>query len=130
MSHHPSRILIMDDEAMLRKFYSRALTRNNYSVTVVADGQEAVENYQQALDQNEPFDLVILDLHVDDGWDGPTAFSELRKIDPKVNAIACSGAWEDPQIKNYSRFGYRGSFTKPIDFDKLLSTVAEHLDDT
>ena len=80
------KILVMDDEEMLRNLARRMLERLGYEVETVKDGVEAIEIYNNHLDSGEHFDGVILDLTIKDGMGGEQAIKELLKIDPDVNA--------------------------------------------
>ena len=61
------RILVMDDEAMIRKLAGELLTYLGYTVDFALDGTEAIKRYQEALGTQAPFDAVILDLTVKGG---------------------------------------------------------------
>ncbi|MBT3368293.1 MAG: PAS domain S-box protein, partial [Nitrospina sp.] len=95
------RILVMDDEEMLRTLAQKMLERLEYKVETVKDGMEAIEKYKKHMDSGEPFDGVILDLTIKGGMGGAQAIKELIKIDPDVKAIVCSGYSNDPVLANY-----------------------------
>ena len=81
----------MDDESQLRELLGESLSALGCTVECAAHGAEAVALYRAALDRNEPFDLVILDLTVRGGKGGAETIRELCALDPEVRAIACSG---------------------------------------
>ncbi|MEE8397448.1 MAG: ATP-binding protein, partial [Desulfobacterales bacterium] len=56
------RLLVMDDEEMIRVLAFKRLSRLGYDVEVAGDGAEAIEQYRKAMDSGKPFDVVILDL--------------------------------------------------------------------
>ena len=62
------RILVMDDEEMLRNLAQKMLERLGYEVETVKDGAEAIETYKKHMDSGEPFDGVILDLTTRVAW--------------------------------------------------------------
>ena len=64
------RVLVMDDEAIVRRFLSKVLSMSGHEVETVADGQEAVDAYRTAMDEGRAFDGVILDLTVPGGMGG------------------------------------------------------------
>ena len=77
------RVLLMDDEEMLRNLARQMLERQGYVVETVKDGVEAVEAYKKQKVSGEAFDAVILDLTIKGGMGGEETIRELLKIDPK-----------------------------------------------
>lgn len=55
------RILVMDDEDMVRELLRRILTNAGYKVELTRDGTEAIEHYVKAKESGKPFDAVILE---------------------------------------------------------------------
>jgi PAS domain S-box-containing protein len=113
------RVLVMDDEEMIRKLAGELLTYLGYEVDFATDGTEAVARYRQALASRKPFDAVILDLTVKGGMGGKETIQALLKIDPHVIGIVSSGYCNDPEITNYSRYGFSGVVTKPYTMGEL-----------
>jgi CheY-like chemotaxis protein len=95
------RILVMDDEAMIRKLAGELLSYLGYEVDFALDGTEAIKRYKKAINSNKPFDAVILDLTVKGGMGGKEAIQELVKIDPNVVAIVSSGYCNEVQWRGY-----------------------------
>ena len=77
------RILVMDDEDIIRKFLHQELTEVGYEVEVSSDGAQAVEMYRHAMESGQPFDAVVLDLTVPGGMGGNQAVKKLLEIDPE-----------------------------------------------
>jgi len=113
------RILVMDDEAMIRKLAGELLSYLGYEVDFALDGTEAVKRYKQALNSKKPFDAVILDLTVKGGMGGKEAVRELVKIDPQVVAVVSSGYCNDPGITDFGQYGFSGVVTKPYTMSEL-----------
>ena len=129
----PGRILVMDDEEVVRSLVRRLLEQEGHEVELVADGQAAIGAYESAHGQGRPFDAVILDLTVRDGVGGEKTIRELLKIDPAVKAIVMSGYASDPVILDPEHYGFKGVLAKPFDKLKLreilslvLGPVASH----
>ncbi len=122
------RVLIMDDEAHVRKMERAFLTQLGYEVTETKDGREAIDSYKEALLSNNPFDLVILDLLVRQGLGGQLTIERLLKEDPSVRAIIASGYSDDPVIEHYKDYGFRGVLKKPFrfqEFEEMVKTVID-----
>jgi PleD family two-component response regulator len=80
-------ILVVDDEVALLGLAERILTNEEYSVTTCVSGAKAVEVYSRLHDE---IDLVILDMVMPE-MNGAETLRLLKKIDPTVRAILCSG---------------------------------------
>jgi two-component system, cell cycle sensor histidine kinase and response regulator CckA len=120
------RILVMDDEEVVRKLVRRLLEQMDHEVELVEDGQSAIAAYESATAQGRPFDAVILDLTVRDGVGGKETIQELLRIDPAVKAIVMSGYANDPVVVEPRRHGFKGVLTKPFDkpaLEEVLSRV-------
>ncbi len=122
------RILVMDDEKVIREVISRMLGRLGYEPHVTKNGEEALEVYQDALEKNELFDLVILDLTIPGGMGGKETLQELRKLNPDVVAIVSSGYSTDAVMAEYRSFGFAGLVTKPFNMRELGETVQKILE--
>ncbi len=117
------RILVMDDEEMIRDVVVGALESMGHEAAEAADGQEAVKAYRRAMVEGRPFDLVILDLTVPAGMGGKEAVEELRKVDPDVKAIASSGYAADPVLAHPERYGFAAAIAKPYRLAELARVI-------
>jgi signal transduction histidine kinase/ActR/RegA family two-component response regulator len=122
------RILVMDDDAVVRTVVGLALKRLGHEVELAAEGEMAVETYRKAKDLGRPFDVVILDLLVPAGMGGKEAIQALLRIDPAVKAVVMSGYSEDPVVLEYERYGFRGALPKPFDHDQMQGVLARALE--
>jgi signal transduction histidine kinase/CheY-like chemotaxis protein len=117
------RVLVMDDEEMIREAAGEILEYAGYDVGFAKDGAEAIALYGKAKDSGRPFDAVIMDLTVPGGMGGKEAVTELLMIDPLVRAIVSSGYSNDPIMADYGKFGFSGVVSKPYTTGKLSSAV-------
>jgi nitrogen-specific signal transduction histidine kinase/CheY-like chemotaxis protein len=117
------RILVMDDDAMLRKVAGAMLTNLGYEVGFAKDGAEAIELYANALNTAQPFDAVIMDLTIPGGMGGKEAIIKIRSIDPHVKAIVSSGYSQDAIMANYREHGFADVITKPYKMIDLSSII-------
>lgn len=107
------RVLVMDDESMILNLADRMLRKLGYDPAFAGTGEAAVKLYKAALQEGNPFALVILDLTVKGGMGGKETILELKKIDPGVRAIVSSGYSEDPVVVDFRRYGFSGVVAKP-----------------
>jgi len=119
------RVLLMDDEEMIREAAGDLLEFLGYRVERVADGAAALEKYREAGAAGEPFDAVILDLTIPGGMGGREAVGRLLELDPAAKVVASSGYSNDPVMAEYRAHGFRAVMAKPY----RLETVAEVLRD-
>ncbi len=113
------RILLMDDEEMVREVVPEMLGVCGFDVETANDGGEALEKYRQAMGSGNRFDGVVMDLTVPGGRGGKEAVGKLREIDPGAMAIVSSGYAEDPIMSGYREYGFQGVIAKPFKIEKL-----------
>jgi len=121
----PARILVMDDEELIRTLAARMLALKGYDCALASEGRQAVEAYAQALAEGRPFKAVLLDLNVRQGMGGLEALQALKALDPGVKAILFSG--EGPMEGPEALRGFAASINKPFERADLLSTVEQVL---
>ncbi len=122
------RILVMDDEEMIRNVSRHRLSRLGYEPGLAAHGEEAIAMYGKAMETGESFDAVILDLTIKDGMGGKDTIRELFQLDPNIKAIVSSGYCDDPVMSNYSAYGFKGALPKPHtkkELNDMLDQVLE-----
>lgn len=107
------KLLVMDDEAMIRTLAINRLGRLGYDVEVASDGVEAIERYRNAMDSGKPFNVVILDLTSQMGMGGKETIRKLHDIDPDVKGIVATGYSNDSVVTNCRGYGFKGALTKP-----------------
>jgi signal transduction histidine kinase/CheY-like chemotaxis protein len=117
------RILIMDDEEIIRVIATEILQFHGYEVEVCTDGREAVERFRRAWEKSTPFTSVILDLTVPGGMGGKEAAPLLREIDPDVVLLVSSGYSNDPVIADFRHYGFNGAISKPFDAGTLVEEL-------
>ncbi len=117
------KVLLMDDEEIIREVGSEMLNSFGLEVDLASDGQEAIRKYKASLKKNKPFDLVILDLTIPGGMGGKETIKELQILDKKVKAIVSSGYSNDPVMANFQNFGFKGIVIKPYRMTDLYATI-------
>jgi CheY-like chemotaxis protein len=117
------RVLVMDDQEMILELVKDVLTDGGHKADLVHDGEEAIAHYQKALEQGQPYDVVIMDLTIPGRMGGKETIVELQKLDPKIKTIVSSGYSNDPITSNYQEYGFKAVLPKPFDIDELLALV-------
>jgi two-component system cell cycle sensor histidine kinase/response regulator CckA len=121
------KILVMDDEDMIREITREMLEFLEYEAVAAEDGEEALELYQSAMNSGSPIEVVILDLVVPTGMGGKECIQKLQKIDPNVIAVVSSGYSDDPVVANYQDYGFRGVLSKPYKIDQLKEILEQFI---
>jgi PAS domain S-box-containing protein len=117
------RVLVMDDEDVIREIAGEILNVLGYDVEFSKDGNEAFEKYKKARDMKTPFDIVILDLTIPGGLGGKDTIMRLKEFDPDVKAIVSSGYSNDPIMSNYRDYGFCGVIVKPYDINEVSKAL-------
>lgn len=121
------RILVMDDEDIVREAVTSLLQFLGYEVETATEGATALKMYNDAQDEGRPYDAVIMDLTVPGGMGGKEAVRKLREIDPAARVIVSSGYFTDPVMANFREYGFDGVVPKPYQIEELGRAVKEVL---
>lgn len=117
------RILLLEDDLMVRDLMRRALEKARFEVVETGDGKDTLRLYQEAKHLGRPFDLAILDLTIPDGMCGRETMMHLRRFDPQILAIVSSGYRDDPVMKDCGAYGFAAALPKPYQVEGLLQMV-------
>ncbi|CAD7838997.1 MAG: hypothetical protein [Olavius algarvensis Delta 4 endosymbiont] len=122
------RILLMDDDEVLRKLTSKKLSRMGFDIETAREGNAAVNMYRDALETGRPYDIVILDLVIQEGVDGKETIARLLQIDPRVRAIVSSGFVNDPTMSAFWENGFIEILPKPYKTNELEDVIRRVLE--
>ncbi|MCC7203110.1 MAG: PAS domain S-box protein [Nitrospirae bacterium] len=128
-SQKSGRILIMDDEAIVREIAGAMLSSLGYKADFAESGATAIELYKKSMKDDRPFDVVIMDLTIRDGMGGLDAIQRLLDINPDAKAIVSSGYSNDPVMSDYRKYGFKGGIVKPFTIAELGRVVDDVLSD-
>ncbi len=117
------RVLVMDDEHIVRLAAGFMLRDLGYEAEFAKDGQEAVDLYRKSRELNRPFDTVIIDLTIPGGMGGKETIKMLKQINPGIKAIVSSGYSDDPIMSEYGSYGFQGVVEKPYTIEELGQTL-------
>lgn len=118
------RILVIDDDKLLRVMLRRILEAEGYEVLEAAEGIEGLE-----MNRKNPADIIITDIIMPDK-EGIETIGDLNTEFPDAKIIAISGGGHigpDAYLKMAREFGADRSISKPIDRNELVAVVAELL---
>ena len=119
------RILVMDDDDIVRETICRLLEQFGHEVVEACNGEEAIERYQTWNDNEERFDFVIMDLTIAGGMGGMAAAQEILAIDPDAKLVVTSGYSEGAEMARYDELGFVARLEKPFRTSELQAMIAE-----
>jgi len=116
-------ILVVDDVERQRTLADRALSKLGYQVTAVADGHEAIRYFGK----HTP-DLVVLDMIMEEEFDGLDTYREIVRIAPGQPCIISSGFSENNRVREAQKLGAGMYVRKPYTLEKIGRAVRAVLD--
>ncbi len=117
------RILLMDDEEIIRSSISQMLLLSGFAVDTARDGNDALDLYNRARGKDQPYDLIIMDLTIPGGMGGRETIRIIRESDPSVQVIASSGYSEDTTSADFKKYGFNAFVPKPYKIDVLIEEI-------
>jgi two-component system nitrogen regulation response regulator NtrX len=122
VSGHPPRVLIVDDEAAIRRSLAGILADEGYEAALAEDGERALA----AVRERTP-DLVLLDIAMP-GRDGIEILEDLRRAYPALPVVMMSGHGTVETAVRATQLGAFDFIEKPLSLEKLLLTVRHALE--
>lgn len=116
-------ILVVDDGSEQRTLAERLITSLGYKVDSVDTGNAAIEKIKK-----KNFDLIVLDMIIEDDFDGLDTFKEIIKFRPDQRAIIVSGYAETGRVKEARKLGVGKYIRKPYSLDKIGTAIRYELD--
>lgn len=117
------RVLVVDDVAAQRVLTERLLKSYGYHTDAVSNGRAAVERLRA-----EDFDAVVLDMIMEEGFDGLDTYREMREIKPSIRCVVSTGHSDSVRVEEMLRLGASGCLRKPFSRVKLCQAVRDALD--
>ncbi len=119
-----SKILVIEDEAAIRRVLVKILSEENdaYKVDEAEDGLSGIEKIK-----NDDFDLILCDIKMPK-MDGVEVLEAVKKIKPETPIVMISGHGDLDTAVNTMRLGAFDYISKPPDLNRLLNTVRNALD--
>ena len=119
------RILVMDDDPVLRRVLDKMLSNLDCEVITVVSGEQAIQTLGEARRRNIHYDAAMLDLTVPGGKGGKKIVADIKSLFPEIKTIAMSGYTCDPVFDAPGAFGFHCCLKKPFLIDELSSLLNE-----
>ena len=114
-------ILVIDDDQVVLRTFAGTLELEGYNVTTAQTGREAIEK-----SNSQFFNLALIDIRLSD-IEGTELLTKMKETTPKMIKLIITGY---PALANATEAinkGADGYIVKPVNMNKLLETVKEHL---
>ena len=121
------RILILEDDLSIGDIQCRMLKTLGYVTVWTKLGEDTLEKCKEAVAKDEKFVAALLDLTIHGGMGGREAVRHLKKIDPDIKAIACSGYSDDDLNKELLKEGFIDILPKPFRAQELGKILKKNL---
>lgn len=118
----PEKILVIDDDEIVRKLLAEHLGNQGYEVVVCSDGSHGLETFK-----NDGFEVVILDI-VMPGMDGIDVLKEIQKFNPHSVVILITAYGSIRSAVDAMKSGAFDYITKPFDLDDVTFAVKRGVD--
>lgn len=124
------RVLIVEDEFITRRILQRLLTRYG-TCDIAVNGREAIDAFTLALEQKEPYDLILLDIMMPE-LDGHAVLSAIRESEAargvvggkdRVSVLFTTALDDAQNFMQAVRGGCEGYLTKPLDPQRLAKLL-------
>ncbi len=119
----PPRILIIDDDSMVRELLTLALEEEGFEILVASSGEEGIDIFRDDRD----IDLVLTDLMMP-GMSGIDVLDQVREIDPLTEVVVLTGFGVDEIALEAMKKGAYDYLQKPVNLRELLLTIDKALE--
>lgn len=117
MGERKIRVLVVDDEKIVRDFFKRLLSLLGLDVLDAEDGYKAIE-----LVKKDKFDLFFIDVRMP-GLNGLDTYREIRKINPNAMAVMITGYAVEEILEQAQKEGVVSSIRKPFDINQIKEVI-------
>lgn len=122
-------VLLVDDEDIPREMAARMLRQLGYQVTVACDGHEAVELLGARAERGAPpYALVLLDMVMEDDFDGLDTYRVIARLCPDQRCMLISGFSDGDRVREAQRLGAGSFLQKPFSVRQLARKVRGEID--
>lgn len=122
----PRHVLVLDDEAEIRRAMTVLLSSYGMTVAAAADEVEAEAVLQEAQDRKAAFDMLLCDFRLADGADGLDVGTTLCRKFPGMAFLLITGETSPERLQRVRDAGVPVLF-KPVAAERLLAVMAEVL---
>jgi len=120
------RVLVVDDIDDIRKLIGLLVKKTGAKVQCVENGRQALFNIEQSYQQNIPYDLVLMDIHMPE-VSGDKAITFINKRYPDLNVVAITAATMKGTKAKLMELGFSDVISKPVDQSEIYTLLSQTL---
>ncbi|HEX7365035.1 MAG TPA: response regulator [Dehalococcoidia bacterium] len=127
MKNKKRKILLVEDEAVLREALQDWLTADGYDVETTESGEEALERIKK-----EEFGVIVLDLRLP-GLDGLRVFEEVKDVKPEIKGVIITAYPSNETLTKAKEIGLLDYLPKPFnveDLEKIIGGALEEVEES
>lgn len=117
MEKNKIKVLVVDDEKIVRDFFKRLLSLLGLDVLDAEDGYKAVD-----LAKNNKFDIYFIDVRMP-GLNGLETYRQIRQIDTKALVVMITGYAVEDMLEQAEKEGAYGNIRKPFDINQIKEVL-------
>ena len=114
----PPPVLLVDDDEHVQLVVKYALSKTGYPVLTASNGEEALAILEKTVPS-----VILMDLHMPGGMQGPKAIGEIRRLYGQIPIIVITGYPDSEMMNEALGYGPIGLLSKPVDFVQLMAAV-------
>jgi len=123
------RIMVVEDDKMNRLVFKKMLA-NKSRLSICADGDIALETIARAIENNETFDIILMDINLPAPWDGIAVMNEMKKRHQethKIPFVAQTAYAMAGDREKMLQAGFEDYISKPIDKQELFHVIENNV---
>ena len=121
------KILTLDDDVNILELFSINLEKLGFQAETASDAESAINLCQQAIDKNEAFDIIIIDLNIPGSIGGKEFAAKIRTFAPQIKLIVSSGDSSAPEMLKYSEHGFDAALEKTFKREYIKNVIEQVL---
>ena len=126
MGNERLRVLIMDDDEIMRRVFCGMFTECNCDVTTVASEEEAIREFDEQLTAGSAYDLVLLDIQADEKRNGAETAKAIADRSPATMLVAMTGDAGHAVMRDPHAFSCAVAVEKPFSIDTVNNLLNEY----
>ncbi|MEW6712159.1 MAG: response regulator [Candidatus Riflebacteria bacterium] len=122
------RLLLIEDDDLVATMLCTMLSKSGFVCDHACDESAAVELFGKSIETGQRYDLVVVDLILgEDSMGGAAAMQYIRKVQPDIVSILCSGFSSSQVVAQFKEHGFDFCLNKPFSWSNLKTILTEHL---